>query len=153
MCTDYIPKPTGYEYDGDLVFVTALVHSAATVVIQWVIHLSRSRSTYVVLYSHCRSGTNTVSISVPAGIHTVSGPMGTGSQVFTLKRDLKTIMSATGSIEISSSCTVNNFNAFVGSVKGKCMLLFEDWKLNMSASAENEYLVGKWLGVGIRVLV
>ncbi|KAF8226555.1 glycoside hydrolase [Tricholoma matsutake] len=95
-CTDFIPKPTGSSYTDDLVFVTALLLSPATVVIQ--------------------SGGNTVSIDVPPGVHTVSGPMGTGAQVFTLKRGSTTVMSGTGSVQISSSCIVNNFNVIVGSV-------------------------------------
>jgi glucan endo-1,3-alpha-glucosidase len=96
-CSDAVAKPTGYQYDDDLVFVTAMLKSPGTVVIQ--------------------SGSNTVSIDVGAGIHTVSGPMGVGQQIFTLKRGSSTIMSGTSTMDISNSCTVNNFNAYVASVK------------------------------------
>ena len=66
------------------------------------------------------SGSNSpVSIDVPAGITTVSAPMGLGSQVFSLIRGGSTVMTGTGDLQISSECTVNNFNAFVGVVKGQ----------------------------------
>jgi len=97
QCNDTVGKPTGYQYDDDLVFVIAMLTSPGTVVIQ--------------------SGSNTVSISVAAGIHTVSGPMGVGQQIISLRRGDSTVMSGTSTMDISSSCTVNNFNAYVASVK------------------------------------
>lgn len=96
-CSDSVAQPTGYEYDDDYVFVIAMTSSAATVQIQ--------------------SGSNgVVSIDVPAGITTVSAPMATGSQVFTLTRNGGTVMTGTGGLQISSTCSVYNFNAYVGSV-------------------------------------
>jgi glucan endo-1,3-alpha-glucosidase len=66
------------------------------------------------------SGYNSpVSIDVPAGITTVSAPMGLGSQVFSLSRGGSAVMTGTGGLKISSDCTVNNFNAFVGVVKSQ----------------------------------
>ena len=65
-----------------------------------------------------RSGSNgAVSINVPAGITTVSAPMGIGSQKFSLTRSGSTVLTGTGGLATSNSCTVNNFNAFVGSIK------------------------------------
>jgi glucan endo-1,3-alpha-glucosidase len=64
-----------------------------------------------------RPGAKTLPVNVLAGIHTVSGPMGIGAQVFTLKRGITTVLSGTGAIQMSNSCTVNNFYAYVGSVK------------------------------------
>ncbi|EIW78759.1 glycoside hydrolase family 71 protein [Coniophora puteana RWD-64-598 SS2] len=96
-CSDSVAQPTGYEFDDDLVFVTALTTSPATVVIT--------------------SGSNAaVSIDVPAGINTVSAPMGLGQQVFALQRNGSPVMQGTSSQQISSTCTVNNFNAYVGKV-------------------------------------
>lgn len=96
-CSDSVAQPTGYDYDDDSVFVIAMTSAAATVVIQ--------------------SGSNAaISIDVPAGITTVSAPMSTGSQVFTLTRSGGTVMTGTGGLDVSFTCTVYNFNAYVGSV-------------------------------------
>lgn len=95
-CSDAVGPPTGYEYDDDSVFVIAMTTSPATVIIQ--------------------SGSNSASIDVPAGITTVSAPMGVGSQVFTLTRNGATVMSGTSLLDVSSTCTVYNFNAYVASV-------------------------------------
>lgn len=96
-CSDSVAQPTGYDFDDDLVFVTALTTSPATVVIT--------------------SGSNApVSIDVPAGINTVSAPMGLGQQVFALQRNGSPVMQGTSSQQISSTCTVYNFNAYVGKV-------------------------------------
>ncbi|KAF7972300.1 hypothetical protein HWV62_18470 [Athelia sp. TMB] len=90
--------PTGYTYDGDSIFVIAMVKTAGTVVIT--------------------SGGTSTSISVPAGITTVSAPMKTGVQSFKLTRSGSTILSGTSSLQVTSSCSVYNFNAYVGSVTG-----------------------------------
>ncbi|KZP09492.1 carbohydrate-binding module family 20 protein [Athelia psychrophila] len=97
-CSDSVTQPTGYEYDGDSIFVIAMTQSAGTVVIT--------------------SGSTSTSINVPAGITTVSAPMGTGVQSFALTRSGATILSGTSALQVSSSCTVYNFNAYVGSVTG-----------------------------------
>ncbi|KAF7972830.1 hypothetical protein HWV62_16928 [Athelia sp. TMB] len=96
-CTDAVPQPTGYEDDDDLVFVIAMTTSDATVEIT--------------------SGSNAVvSIDVPAGITTVSAPMAVGSQTFALTRGGATVMTGTGGLQVSDSCTVYNFNAYTGTV-------------------------------------
>jgi len=96
-CSDPVPKPTGSDFDQDSVFVIAMVQQDATVVIT--------------------SGSNApVSIDVKAGISTVSAPMGTGTQTFALQRSGNNVFSGNGGLGISNDCTVNNFNAFVGSV-------------------------------------
>ncbi|KAH8928031.1 glycoside hydrolase family 71 protein [Atractiella rhizophila] len=100
-CSDPVPKPTGYQYDGDLIFVTALLTSPGTVIIT--------------------SGSTSTSINVAAGIHTVSAPMGIGVQSFGLTRNGATVLSGTSPKQVDSSCTGTNpaqpFNAFVGSIK------------------------------------
>ncbi|KAF7975500.1 hypothetical protein HWV62_9427 [Athelia sp. TMB] len=97
-CSDPVTQPTGYTYDGDSIFVIALVKTAGTVVIT--------------------SGGASTSISVPAGITTVSAPMNTGVQSFALTRSGSTVLSGTSSLQVTSSCSVYNFNAYVGSVTG-----------------------------------
>ncbi|KAF7972828.1 hypothetical protein HWV62_16924 [Athelia sp. TMB] len=58
--TDSVPQPTGYEDDGNLVFVTAMMTAAAT--------------------AEITSGSNAVvAVDVPARISTVSAPMAVGS--------------------------------------------------------------------------
>lgn len=97
-CSDSVAQPTGYDYDGDSIFVIAMTTSAATVVIN--------------------SGGVSTSIDVPAGITTVSAPMTVGEQSFSLTRNsgATTVMSGTSDLQVSSSCTVYNFNAYVGSI-------------------------------------
>ncbi|KZP22436.1 glycoside hydrolase family 71 protein [Athelia psychrophila] len=97
-CSDSVAQPTGYDYDGDSIFVIAMTTSAGTVVIN-----SGGVSTY---------------IDVPAGITNVSAPMTVGVQSFSLTRDsgATVVMSGTSDLQVSSSCTVYNFNAYVGSV-------------------------------------
>jgi glucan endo-1,3-alpha-glucosidase len=72
-----------------------------------------------ILIQQCipRSGSNApVSINVAAGVHTVSAAMGIGSQVFSLSRNGATVMTGTGGLVISATCTANNFNSYVGTV-------------------------------------
>jgi hypothetical protein len=64
------------------------------------------------------SGSNApITIDASAGITTLSAPMGLGAQTFALSRDGQELMSGTGDLQISDTCTVNNFNAFVGVIK------------------------------------
>ncbi|EIW78824.1 glycoside hydrolase family 71 protein [Coniophora puteana RWD-64-598 SS2] len=96
-CSDSVPQPTGYDDDDDSVFVIAMTTSDGTVVIT--------------------SGSNApVSIPVSAGITTVSAPMATGTQTFELLHGTTSAMKGSGDLQVSSDCTVYNFNAFVGSV-------------------------------------
>jgi len=98
VCSDSVPKPTGSDFDTDQVFVIAMLKSPGTVVIT--------------------SGNNIpVPINVPAGITTVSAPMGVGTQTFALSRNNVNVFSGNGGLGISNDCTVYNFNAYVGTVK------------------------------------
>ncbi|KZP29409.1 glycoside hydrolase family 71 protein [Athelia psychrophila] len=93
-CSDSVTQPTGYQDDGDSIFVIVMAKSAGTVVIT--------------------SGSTSTSISVPAGITTVSAPMSTGVQSFALTRSGATVLSGTSPLQVTSSCSVYNFNAHSG---------------------------------------
>lgn len=56
-------------------------------------------------------------ITVPAGINTFNFTMGVGSQTFSVSRGGQVILGGRGGRDISSSCVIYNFNAYVGSFK------------------------------------
>ena len=45
---------------------------------------------------------------LPAGVTTISAPMGVGAQAFKLERSGASVLSGTGSLQISNSCTVSD---------------------------------------------
>lgn len=86
-CTDALAKPTGADFVADAVFAIALLTAPGTVVIT--------------------SGYGApVRVDVPAGATTVSAPMGVGAQTFVLERGGATVLSGTGTLEVSDACTV-----------------------------------------------
>ncbi|CAM0139474.1 hypothetical protein VKS41_004715 [Umbelopsis sp. WA50703] len=96
-CSDSVSQPTGYQDDDDSVYAITMLTSPGTLTIT--------------------SGSNAgVQYSVPAGISLWSAPMGIGTQTFELQRNGATVLSGSGSKQISNTCTVYNFNAFVGTV-------------------------------------
>ncbi|KAJ6458972.1 glycoside hydrolase family 71 protein [Mycena sanguinolenta] len=96
-CSDTVaPQPTGYEYDDDSVFVIAMLQSPGTVTIT--------------------SGSNApVNFQLPAGVSTIAAPMGLGTPTFSLSSSTA-MLSGNGGLEITSDCTVYNFNAYVGKI-------------------------------------
>ncbi|KAF3158433.1 hypothetical protein TWF106_002602 [Orbilia oligospora] len=99
-CTsDTLGRPNGADMLYDNVYVTTLLTAPATLVVQ--------------------SGSNSVvRINVPAGVLTSNVTMGIGAQRFSLERGGQVIMGGTGGLEIKNSCTVYNFNVYVGSLPG-----------------------------------
>ena len=94
---DATGPPTGRDYVQDKVFAVTLLKSPGTLTIT--------------------SGSNApVQYSAPSGVSIWDVPMGIGSQQFKLVRNGATVLSGTGSQQIKNSCTIYNFNAFVGTV-------------------------------------
>ncbi|KZV79724.1 glycoside hydrolase [Exidia glandulosa HHB12029] len=95
QCSDPVPRPTGWQFVADAVFVVALLKTPGTVIIT--------------------SGANVpVSVEAQAGIHTYSAPMALGKQRFQLVRGNVSVIDVAGPLQISSACNTYNFNAFVG---------------------------------------
>ncbi|KAH8914174.1 carbohydrate-binding module family 20 protein, partial [Atractiella rhizophila] len=98
-CNDAVGRPTGADFDADEVFATVLVTATSNIVIT--------------------SGSNTVTRTVSAGIHTVSGPMGVGTQSFQVQRNGVNVLSGTSPKQITSTCqnSAQPYNAYVGTIK------------------------------------
>ncbi|KAH7100744.1 glycosyl hydrolase family 71-domain-containing protein [Auriculariales sp. MPI-PUGE-AT-0066] len=96
-CTnDTLPAPQGIQLLADVIFVTTMLTEAASLTVT--------------------SGTQApVTIDVAAGIVTKNFTMGVGKQSFSLTRNGAKILGGDGGLDISSSCTKYNFNAYVGS--------------------------------------
>lgn len=95
--SDATGPPTGRDYVEDNVYAVTMLTTPGTLTIT--------------------SGNKTpVQYSAPAGVKIWSAPMGIGSQTFKLDRNGATVLSGTGSQQIQNSCTIYNFNAFVGTV-------------------------------------
>ena len=102
-CSDSVPAPTGFTYPDDSVFVIAMLTGAGTVVIT--------------------SGSNApVSINVPAGVTTVSAPMGVGVQSFELQR-------SGASVFLRSRQRGNQQHLYCKSQHRVCAIPFSDWRL------------------------
>ncbi|KAK7039500.1 glycosyl hydrolase family 71-domain-containing protein [Favolaschia claudopus] len=85
-CTnDTLGPPNGIDLLQDLVFVTTLVASPAQ-----------------------------LTVTVPAGVTTHNFTMGIGSQVFSLSRNGAQVGAGQGGLQIKDSCTIYNYNAYVG---------------------------------------
>lgn len=85
-CTDAVGKPNGADFDGDSVFVIAMLTAPGKVVIT--------------------SGGSTVELEAQAGITTLSAAMGLGKQTFALARDGATVISGDSELEITDTCEV-----------------------------------------------
>lgn len=85
-CSDPVEKPNGFDFDGDSVFVIAMLTEAGTVSIT--------------------SGGNTVEFEAQPGVTTFSAPMGTGKQSFALKRSDAVVMSGESDLDVSDQCEV-----------------------------------------------
>jgi len=97
------PKAACGAFDGidtlqDAVFIVSLLKSAGTVTVT--------------------SGGNTKSFEAPAGASAYQVDMNTGKQTFKLSRNGADVLSGTGALEVSGSCSPVNLNAFVGIIKG-----------------------------------
>ncbi|KZV81222.1 hypothetical protein EXIGLDRAFT_389280 [Exidia glandulosa HHB12029] len=97
-CSDPVAVPNGADFDGDSVFVISMLTAPGKVTIT--------------------SGGTTVELDAPAGVTTLSAPMGVGKQAFALSRDGASVLSGTSDRDISEECEVNNFNIYVGTVVG-----------------------------------
>ncbi|KAI8577354.1 hypothetical protein K450DRAFT_282605 [Umbelopsis ramanniana AG] len=95
--SDPTGPPTGRDYVEDKVYAVTLLKSPATLTIT-------------------SGGNSPVQFSAPSGVSIWSVPMGVGSQQFKLIRNGATALSGTGSQQVKNSCTIYNFNAFVGTV-------------------------------------
>ncbi|KAF7302058.1 hypothetical protein MIND_00772300 [Mycena indigotica] len=97
VCTgDTLGPPNGINLLQDLIFVTTLVTSPATLTVT--------------------SGSFApVTINVPAGVTTHNFTMGIGSQTFVLSRNGVQLAGGVGGMRTSNTCTIYNFNAYVGS--------------------------------------
>ncbi|KAF3904057.1 hypothetical protein ABW20_dc0104874 [Dactylellina cionopaga] len=99
-CTgDTLGAPNGANMLYDNVYVTTLLTTPAVLTIK-------------------SGGNSQVTINVPAGVVTSNVTMGIGAQSFSLTRNGQTLMSGTGGMEIKSTCTIYNFNPYVGSLTG-----------------------------------
>jgi glucan endo-1,3-alpha-glucosidase len=96
-CTsDGLGAPRGKEFLADSVFVTTMLTEPAELTVA--------------------SGNQpSITISVEAGIHAHNFTMGIGQQSFSISRGGTQVLGGTSDIEISNSCTVFNYNAYVGS--------------------------------------
>lgn len=96
-CTgDSLGPPDGKDLLADVVFVTTLLTSPATLTIT--------------------SGNQApVTIDAPAGVLTWNATMGLGSQTFEVTRNGATILGGTSPLAITDSCVFYNYNAYVGS--------------------------------------
>jgi glucan endo-1,3-alpha-glucosidase len=93
---DPLGPPNGRELLADVVFVTTLLTSPATLTIT--------------------SGNKaSVTINAPAGVLTWNATMGLGSQTFEVTRNGATILGGTSTLQITNSCVFYNYNAYVGS--------------------------------------
>ena len=94
---DPLGPPRGKELLADVVFVATMLTAPAQLTVQ--------------------SGSNApVTVQVAAGIHTSNFTMGVGAQKFSVSRNGKTILSGTGGKQITNSCTIYNYNAYVGTL-------------------------------------
>ena len=88
QCNDIMDRPTGWNFVEDSVFVIAMLTQPGKVVIT--------------------SGSNQPhEVDLPAGVTTISAPMGVGAQAFKLERSGATVVSGTAGLQISNSCTVS----------------------------------------------
>ncbi|KAK6345647.1 hypothetical protein TWF718_007557 [Orbilia javanica] len=94
-CSDPLAKPTGWDFAQDKIFVATLLTSPAQLIVK-------------------SGGNSEVTINVGAGIVLSSVDMATGVQNFKLRRNNCDIISGNGGIQVASSCTRYNFNAYVG---------------------------------------
>ncbi|EJD46378.1 glycoside hydrolase [Auricularia subglabra TFB-10046 SS5] len=96
-CTnDTLPPPNGINLLADLVFVTTLLTSPATLTVA-----SGSRAP--------------VSAQVGAGVVTSNFTIGVGRQTFSLSQNGRTVLGGNGGRDISGACGKYNFNPYVGS--------------------------------------
>ncbi|KAF7331323.1 hypothetical protein MKEN_00009700 [Mycena kentingensis (nom. inval.)] len=95
-CTnDTLGIPQGVDLLQDLIFVTTMLTSPATLTV--------------------RSGSlGAVTINAPAGLTTHNVTMGVGAQSFAVTRNGAQVASGTGGLEIKTTCTIYNYNAYVG---------------------------------------
>lgn len=94
---DSLPAPDGRDLMEDVVFVSTLLTEAAELTVT--------------------SGRQEpVTVQVEAGIHTASFPMGVGQQKFSVSRGGNEILGDVSEKEVSDSCEIFNFNAYVGSL-------------------------------------
>ncbi|KAJ7068693.1 glycoside hydrolase [Mycena amicta] len=97
VCTnDTLGAPNGINLLQDLIFVTTLLTSPATLTVT--------------------SGSFApVTITAPAGVTTHNFTMGIGTQTFSLSRNGAQIAGGTGGLVTKNTCLIYNFNAYVGS--------------------------------------
>ncbi|KAJ7677688.1 glycoside hydrolase [Mycena polygramma] len=98
-CPDpFLGPPTGQSFPADGIWAATLLASPATLTMT--------------------SGSFTLTTTAPAGINYFSTGMGSGQPTFTLSRNGATITQGTGGLSIDlNSCSIYNFNAFVGSTR------------------------------------
>lgn len=93
---DNVGPPRGREYETDVVFVSTMLKEAAQLTVT-----SGSRGA--------------VTVNIPAGFQTRNFTMATGQQKFAVSRGGQQLFGGTSPRDISGSCVIYNFNAYVGS--------------------------------------
>lgn len=95
-CSDALGPPTGSDYPQDAVFAATVLKTEATLTIT--------------------AGGVTSTYDAPAGITVFASDAFGGTPSFSLDRSGTNVVQGDGGLAIATSCTENNYNAFVGSI-------------------------------------